>query len=428
MVKMVLEVDKTSIGVMGMGYVGLPLIIAFSKRYNCIGYDIDEERIKELNNCNDDRSNIDYNLIRSLIDNNSLTFSTNSLLLSKCDVIIVTVPTPVDENKNPDLTLLINACEIIGGLIRKKQIIVFESTVYPGCTEEICIPIIERISGLQINIDFHCGYSPERINPGDTVNTVETIIKVTSGSNEWAASFIDKLYASVVNAGTYKAPSIKVAEASKAIENAQRDINISFVNELSLIFDKLNIDTYEVLKAAETKWNFLPFKPGLVGGHCIGVDPYYLAFKAKQVGHEPQVILSGRHVNDQMSTFVALKLAKLLRSRHIKIEGAAVLILGITFKGNCNDIRNSKVVDVYRELSDLGIQVEVNDPYANPADVHNLYQINLVDQLGVYDAILLAVDHDCFKIMDISKLKRQSNSVVFDLKGVLPTTDIDARL
>jgi UDP-N-acetyl-D-galactosamine dehydrogenase len=413
---------------MGMGYVGLPLIIAFSKRYNCIGYDIDEERIKELNNCNDDRSNIDYNLIRSLIDNNSLTFSTNSLLLSKCDVIIVTVPTPVDENKNPDLTLLINACEIIGSLIRKKQIIIFESTVYPGCTEEICIPIIERISGLQINIDFHCGYSPERINPGDTVNTVETIIKVTSGSNEWAASFIDKLYASVVNAGTYKAPSIKVAEASKAIENAQRDINISFVNELSLIFDKLNIDTYEVLKAAETKWNFLPFKPGLVGGHCIGVDPYYLAFKAKQVGHEPQVILSGRHVNDQMSTFVALKLAKLLRSRHIKIEGAAVLILGITFKGNCNDIRNSKVVDVYRELSDLGIQVEVNDPYANPADVHDLYQINLVDQLGVYDAILLAVDHDCFKIMDISKLKRQSNSVVFDLKGVLPTTDIDARL
>lgn len=425
---MVLSLDKINIGVIGMGYVGLPLLIAFSKKYHCIGYDIDEKRIEELNNRIDHRSNIDYDLIGSLIDNNGLKFSTNPLLLSECDVIVVTVPTPVDEDKNPDLTLLINACEIIGGLIRKKQIIVFESTVYPGCTEEICIPIIERISGLKINIDFHCGYSPERINPGDTVNTVETIIKVTSGSNEWAASFIDRLYASIVYAGTYKAPSIKIAEASKAIENAQRDINISFVNELSLIFDKLNIDTFEVLKAAETKWNFLPFKPGLVGGHCIGVDPYYLAFKAKQVGHEPQVILSGRHVNDQMSTFVALKLAKLLRSRQIKIEGAVVLILGITFKGNCNDIRNSKVVDVYRELSDLGIKVEVNDPYANPDDVYDLYQIKLVDQIGLYDAILLAVDHDCFKTMNISNLKRQSNSVVFDLKGVLPTTDIDARL
>lgn len=418
----------TQVCIIGLGYVGLPLATAFAKKYKTLGFDIDASRVQELQKQIDRTETISSATLLSLSDNDQLQFTHHIDAIQHCNVFIVTVPTPVTNDKQPDLQPLKEACQLLGGLLQKNQIVVFESTVYPGCTEEICVPILETTSGLTYNQDFFCGYSPERINPGDTTNTVETIVKVTAGSTPEIADFVDDLYRSVITAGTHKAPSIKVAEASKAIENAQRDVNISFINELSLIFDKMDIDTYDVLAAAATKWNFLSFKPGLVGGHCIGVDPYYLAYQAKKLGHEPQVILSGRHVNDNMGVFVANKMAKLLHAQEKPIQNANILLLGITFKENCTDVRNSKVVDVYQELTQLGMQVSVYDPHADPELVKKLYQITLVKSLSQYDGIMITVGHQAFHELDYSQLKKDDRSVIYDLKAILPREWVNARL
>lgn len=416
--------DK-KIAVIGLGYVGLPLAVEFSKKYETIGFDINPERIKELNAGIDITREIDPSQFNS---QNSLALTNNPSQLSHCNIFIVTVPTPVDQNKLPDLSYVLAATKMIGNLIKPGDIVIYESTVYPGCTENDCVPLLETTSGLKYNTDFFCGYSPERINPGDRINTLTKIKKVTSGSTPEIAEFIDQLYASIITAGTFKAKSIKVAEASKAIENAQRDVNISFVNELALIFDLMDIDTSDVLEAAQTKWNFLPFKPGLVGGHCIGVDPYYLAYQAEKLGHTPQVILSGRDVNDKMAIFVVHKLMKLMISKNLIIQGANILILGLTFKENCTDIRNSKVIEVYQELTALGMNVDVFDPNANPEQVKKLHNINPVTELKTYDAILLTVAHDQFLRLDFNSLKSSSDSVIFDLKSALPREWVDARL
>ncbi|MFN6293526.1 MAG: nucleotide sugar dehydrogenase [Bacteroidota bacterium] len=416
--------DK-KIAVIGLGYVGLPLAFEFSKKYDTIGFDINPQRIIELNTGIDITREIDPSQFNS---QNSLALTNNPNQLSQCNIFIVTVPTPVDQHKLPDLSYVLAATKMVGKLIKTGDIVIYESTVYPGCTENDCVPLLETTSGLKYNTDFFCGYSPERINPGDRINTLTKIKKVTSGSTPEIAEQIDQLYASIITAGTFKAKSIKVAEASKAIENAQRDVNISFVNELALIFDLMDIDTSDVLEAAQTKWNFLPFKPGLVGGHCIGVDPYYLAYQAEQLGHTPQVILSGREVNDKMAIFVVHKLMKLMISKNLIIQGANILILGLTFKENCTDIRNSKVIEVYRELIALGMNVDVFDPNANPEQVNKLHNINPVSELKTYDAILLTVAHDQFLRLDFNALKSSPNSVIFDLKSVLPREWVDARL
>ena len=416
--------DK-KIAVIGLGYVGLPLAFEFSKKYDTIGFDINPQRIIELNTGIDITREIDPSQFNS---QNSLALTNNPNQLSQCNIFIVTVPTPVDQHKLPDLSYVLAATKMVGKLIKTGDIVIYESTVYPGCTENDCVPLLETTSGLKYNTDFSCGYSPERINPGDRINTLTKIKKVTSGSTPEIAEQIDQLYASIITAGTFKAKSIKVAEASKAIENAQRDVNISFVNELALIFDLMDIDTSDVLEAAQTKWNFLPFKPGLVGGHCIGVDPYYLAYQAEQLGHTPQVILSGREVNDKMAIFVVHKLMKLMISKNLIIQGANILILGLTFKENCTDIRNSKVIEVYQELIALGMNVDVFDPNANPEQVNKLHNINPVSELKTYDAILLTVAHDQFLRLDFNALKSSPNSVIFDLKSVLPREWVDARL
>ena len=416
--------DK-KIAVIGLGYVGLPLAFEFSKKYDTIGFDINPQRIIELNTGIDITREIDPSQFNS---QNSLALTNNPSQLSHCNIFIITVPTPVDQNKLPDLSYVLAATKMVGKLIKTGDIVIYESTVYPGCTENDCVPLLETTSGLKYNTDFFCGYSPERINPGDRINTLTKIKKVTSGSTPEIAEQIDQLYASIITAGTFKAKSIKVAEASKAIENAQRDVNISFVNELALIFDLMDIDTSDVLEAAQTKWNFLPFKPGLVGGHCIGVDPYYLAYQAEQLGHTPQVILSGREVNDKMAIFVVHKLMKLMISKNLIIQGANILILGLTFKENCTDIRNSKVIEVYQELIALGMNVDVFDPNANPEQVNKLHNINPVSELKTYDAILLTVAHDQFLRLDFNALKSSPNSVIFDLKSVLPREWVDARL
>lgn len=417
--------SSVKIGVVGLGYVGLPLAVEFGKKYSVVGFDINAERIEELRK-GYDRTQETPTV--ELIGSTKLEFTSALSDLEACQVFIVTVPTPIDNYKKPDLTPLIAASKSIGMVLKKGDIVIYESTVYPGCTEEDCVPVLESISGLKFNSDFYCGYSPERINPGDKVNTLTKIKKVTSGSTPEIASFVDELYNSIIEAGTHKAASIKVAEASKAIENAQRDINISFVNELSLIFDRLGIDTSEVLEAAGTKWNFLKYKPGLVGGHCIGVDPYYLAYKAESVGYYPQVILSGRRVNDTMGIFVANKLIKLLIRKKHKVEGSRVLILGITFKENCPDIRNTKVVDVHKELVDFGLNVHIYDPWASQQEVHEEYGIQLIDRPeGKYEAILLAVAHDVFLEISLSALTN-SDSVIFDLKSVRAKENVDARL
>ena len=338
------------------------------------------------------------------------------------------MPTPVTKDKQPDLHLLRTASKMVGGVLKKGDIVIYESTVYPGCTEEDCVPVLEEFSRLKYNQDFYCGYSPERINPGDKVHTLTKIIKVTSGSTPEVATIVDNLYASIITAGTHKASSIKVAEASKSIENAQRDINISFVNELALIFDKMDIDTNEVLAAAATKWNFLPFKPGLVGGHCIGVDPYYLAHKASSLGYHPQVILSGRHVNDQMSSFVTEKVIKLLIKNNFKVQGAKVLLLGVTFKENCPDIRNSQTFEIYTALKKLGVDVFAFDPFANAKEVFDNHQINLVTSLETYDAIVLTVAHDFFKSLNYANLKTNANAVIYDTKAILDKSIVTARL
>ena len=417
--------SKFSIAIIGLGYVGLPLAVEFGKKYQVIGFDINADRVHSLVQKKDDTLQITAIEIAAAT---GLRFTDSVAAIANCNVYIVTVPTPVNDHKLPDLSPLLNASQMIGTLLKKGDIVIYESTVYPGCTEEDCVPVLEKASGLIFNTDFYCGYSPERINPGDKVNTLVKIKKVTSGSTPEIASIVDDLYASIITAGTHKASSIKIAEASKSIENAQRDINISFVNELALIFDKMGIDTQEVLDAAATKWNFLPFKPGLVGGHCIGVDPYYLAYKAKQLGHNPQVILSGREVNDQMSSFVADKLKRLLQSNGVDKNGASVLLLGATFKENCPDIRNSKVFDIYHQLTEMGYRVQLFDPFANAEEVLSKHNIELTTSLQKYDGIVLTVAHDFFKSLDYQKLKADAASVLFDTKSFLDKKIVTARL
>jgi UDP-N-acetyl-D-glucosamine/UDP-N-acetyl-D-galactosamine dehydrogenase len=414
-----------NIAVIGLGYVGLPLAVEFSQQYPVLGFDINESRISELRHHVDRTQELESSRLEAA---NRLRYSSDLHDLKGCNVFIVTVPTPIDSYKKPDLTPLLAASRTVGAALKKGDVVIYESTVYPGCTEEDCVPELEKASGLTFNVDFFCGYSPERINPGDKVNTLTKIRKVTSGSTPEIATFVDRLYGSIIQAGTHLAPSIRVAEASKAIENAQRDVNISFVNELALIFDRMGIDTTEVLEAAGTKWNFLKYKPGLVGGHCIGVDPYYLAYKAESLGYYPQVILSGRRVNDHMGVFVANKLVKLLIKKGHRIEGSRVLILGITFKENCPDIRNTRVVDVYKELSDFGMRVDVHDPWASVDEVTDEYGIRLAQAIsGSYEAVVLAVAHDEFKGLDFAEFTRP-DSVVFDLKATLPKASVDARL
>ena len=413
------------IAIIGLGYVGLPLAVAFGAKYQVVGFDTNSERIANLKN------GLDTTLqctSQEIANANQLVFTDDLTQIKDCTIFIITVPTPVTKDKQPDLHLLLTASKMVGEVLKKGDIVIYESTVYPGCTEEDCVPVLEEFSRLKYNQDFYCGYSPERINPGDKVHTLTKIIKVTSGSTPEVASMVDNLYASIITAGTHKASSIKIAEASKSIENAQRDINISFVNELALIFDKMDIDTNEVLAAAATKWNFLPFKPGLVGGHCIGVDPYYLAHKATSLGYHPQVILSGRHVNDQMSAFVTEKVIKLLIKNNFKVQGAKVLLLGVTFKENCPDIRNSQAFEIYTALKKLGVDVFAFDPFANAQEVLDNHQINLVTSLETYDAIVLTVAHDFFKSLNYTSLKSSANSVIYDTKAILDKSIVTARL
>ena len=421
-----MKLKEINIAVIGQGYVGLPLAIEFGKNWPVTGFDINKKRIEELKLGVDHTKESSQTQIKN---SDGLRFSYKIDDISKCNVYIVTVPTPIDKYKTPDLTPLKRATEMLSKIIKPKDIIIYESTVFPGCTEEVCVPILESGSKLIFNKDFFCGYSPERIVPGDKVNTLTTIKKVTSGSNEETADFVDELYGKIILAGTHKAPSIKVAEASKAIENAQRDLNISFVNELALIFDRLGIDTQDVLDAAGTKWNFLKYKPGLVGGHCISVDPYYLAYKAENIGYYPEVILSGRRVNDNMGFFVANKMIKMLINAGKQIKGSRVLIHGLTFKENCPDIRNTKVVDVYYELQDFDIKVDIYDYEANPNEVKEEYGIHLIDSISnSYDGIILAVSHRDFENIDLEKLKKDKSTVIYDLKGFLPREFVNQRL
>lgn len=421
-----MKLKEINIAVIGQGYVGLPLAIEFGKNWPVVGFDINKNRIEELKLGFDGTKEANKAQIKSA---KQLRFSYNIDEISKCNVYVVTVPTPIDKYKTPDLRPLIKASEMLSKIIKPKDIVIYESTVFPGCTEEVCVPILESGSKLIFNKDFFCGYSPERIVPGDKVNTLTTIKKVTSGSNVETADFVDELYGKIIKAGTHKAPSIKVAEASKAIENAQRDLNISFVNELALIFDRLGIDTQDVLDAAETKWNFLKYKPGLVGGHCISVDPYYLAYKAENIGYYPEVILSGRRVNDNMSFFVANKMVKLLIRSEKQIKDSRVLILGVTFKENCPDIRNTKIVDVYYNLLDFGLQVDLYDTEADASEVEKEYGLKLIKNLELkYDGILLAVSHKDFASINLNSLKSDSRSVVYDLKGFFPRDQVNSRL
>lgn len=413
--------------------MGLPLAIEFAKKYKVTGFDINCNRVKELATGFDRTKEADLASLKSVIisqnENAGLTFSSDIEDVKSSNIYIVTVPTPINQFKTPDLTPLLSASKMLSGVISHGDIVIYESTVYPGCTEEDCVPVLEKYSGLKFNKDFFCGYSPERINPGDKVNTLTKIKKVTSGSTPEVAEIVDQLYSSIITAGTHKASSLKVAEASKAIENAQRDLNISFVNELALIFDRIGIDTTDVIEAAGTKWNFLKYKPGLVGGHCIGVDPYYLAHKAESLGYHPQVILSGRRVNDNMGMFVANKVIKLMIHKGHKVNGAKALILGITFKENCPDIRNSRVIDIYTELKQFGLKVDVYDPHVDPVEVEEEYGVKLIGQIdGEYDAIVLAVSHNEFLDLDFEKIRNGSSAVIFDTKSFLNRELIDARL
>lgn len=459
------DTNKTCIAIIGLGYVGLPLAIEFGKKYDVLGFDINNARVEELRRGEDHTNEADLDGLwevtalrqRTVSDpvlssatamgsssgaeisqsevpsgvemsRRGLWFSSNIEDLKEYNTYIVTVPTPIDQFKAPDLTPLLKASEMLGGVLKKGDLVIYESTVYPGCTEEDCVPVLEKVSGLIFNKDFFCGYSPERINPGDKVNTLTKIKKVTSGSTPEIAEQVDMLYKSIIIAGTHKAPNLKVAEASKAIENAQRDVNISFVNELALIFDRIGIDTNDVIEAAGTKWNFLKYKPGLVGGHCIGVDPYYLAYKAQSLGYHPQVILSGRRVNDNMGMFVANKVIKLMITKGHKIKGSKALILGITFKENCPDIRNSRVMDIYTELKQFDMQIDVYDPHADKVEVKEEYGIDLIENLSEhYDVIVLAVSHNEFAELDFNKIK-QDNGIIYDTKAFLNRKLVDARL
>ena len=414
------------IAILGLGYVGLPLAVAFAAHYDVLGFDTNGEKALRIAGGIDPTDELEGDqLVHAL--QSKLRISSNPEDLSTCNTFVITVPTDINPDKSPNLDPLIQASKTIGQHLHAGDLVIYESTTYPGCTEEICVPILEQTSGLTYNQDFSVGYSPERINPGDKQRNVTNILKVTSGSTPEAGQEVDALYNTIITAGTHLAPSIKVAEAAKAIENAQRDVNISFINELALIFDKLNIDTGDVLAAAGTKWNFLPFKPGLVGGHCISVDPYYLAHKAQEVGHDPQVILSGRRINDGMGLHVASSIVKLLHHKDLTVKGGRALILGLAFKENTGDVRNSKVVDVYQELKSFGMEVDVYDPLANPAQALREYRIalNRDIELSDYQAILLAVPHKAFNSLDIQTSPQR---VVYDLKGVLPRQSVDKRL
>lgn len=423
-----------AIAIIGLGYVGLPLAVEFGKKYKVTGFDVNQDRIKEL--CNGEDHTLETNkdelksVTRSADGNRGVYFTANRECLKNCNIFIVTVPTPVDRYNNPDLKPLMLASETVGGVLKKDDIVVYESTVYPGCTEEVCVPILERLSGLKFNTDFFCGYSPERINPGDNTRKLSNIKKVTSGSTPAIAQQVDALYGSIIAAGTHLAPSIKVAEAAKVIENAQRDINIAFVNELSKIFYLLGIDTNEVLEAAATKWNFLSFKPGLVGGHCIGVDPYYLAQKATSMGYYPEIILSGRRINDGMGAYVADAVVKLMVKKEIVVWGADVLIMGIAFKENCPDVRNTKVIDIIKELQLYKANITVYDPWVNCEQVEQEYGIKCLKTLPdgkKYNAIILAVCHDVFKDIDCRSLLKETG-VLYDVKGMLDKAMVDGRL
>lgn len=416
--------SKLSIAIIGLGYVGLPLAHAFSSKYNVVGFDISSWRIEELNKGYDRTLELSQTQVKESLTNGiKYTLDVNDI--KDCNIYIVTVPTPIDKNKRPVLTPLIKASETIGKVLKKDDIVIYESTVYPGATEEECVPVLEKFSNLKFNVDFFCGYSPERINPGDKEHTVTKILKVTAGSTPEIGKKVDELYASIITAGTHLAPTIKVAEAAKVIENSQRDINIAFVNELAMIFNKLNINTNDVLKAAGTKWNFLPFRPGLVGGHCIGVDPYYLTHKAQEVGYNPEIILAGRRLNDNMGIYVANQVIKLMIKKGHKIEGSKVLVLGITFKENCPDIRNSRVIDVIEELQEFGCDIDVHDPWADKQEVKEEYNLDLVDNLDIskYDGIVLAVAHNEFKELDLSN---RGDTVLFDIKSI--AKNVDGRL
>ena len=426
------------IAVIGLGYVGLPLARLFATKYPVIGFDVNQQRVNEINQGIDRTLEVEEKILKSaLVSENPVAAGTNGLFCSfnpedikSCNFYVITVPTPVDKNNRPDLTPLVKASETVGRVISKGDIVVYESTVYPGATEDDCIPVIERISGLKFNVDFFAGYSPERINPGDKEHTVEKIRKVTSGSTPEVAEIVDSTYRSVILAGTHKASSIRVAEAAKVIENSQRDINIAFVNELSKIFNAMKIDTNDVLAAASTKWNFLPFKPGLVGGHCIGVDPYYLAQKAQEAGYHPEIILAGRRMNDSMGKYVASEVVKLMIQNEIPVKNSKVLMLGITFKENCPDIRNTKATDIYHELISYGIDVDIYDPWASPEEVKHEYGLTISKRLNEsvdYSAVILAVAHNEFMKIDMQSFKTRG-AIIYDVKGILPRELVHARL
>lgn len=423
-----LTMENIKIAVIGLGYVGLPLARLFSTKYKTVGYDITQKRVDNLMSGHDDSLEVDDELLQKAISNGFLC-TTDINKISDCNFYVITVPTPIDDNKNPDLSLLHSASETVGKVISNGDIVVYESTVFPGATEEECIPIIEKVSGLKYNVDFFAGYSPERINPGDKEHTVEKIKKVTSGSTPEIGKFVDRVYASVIEAGTFLVSSIQVAEAAKVIENSQRDINIAFVNELSRIFNKMNIDTQEVLQAAATKWNFIPFKPGLVGGHCIGVDPYYLAQRAQHFGYHPEIILAGRRLNDGMGEYVAQEVIKLMLKKCIQVLGSDILILGFTFKENCSDVRNTKVIDIIKTLKEYNLNITTYDPWVDTTEVEHEYKIQITNQLprNKFDAVVLTVAHEEFKKIDIKQLVK-NNSVIYDVKGLLDKSMIDGRL
>jgi len=421
--------ENLKIAVIGLGYVGLPLAVEFGKLFKVVGFDIDKDRLSELKQGNDKTAELGTD---QLLAASGLSFSSDIRSISDCNVYIVTVPTPIDSSNRPDLTPLLSAAKSVGNVLSANDIVIFESTVYPGATEGDCVPVLEQVSGLKFNQDFFCGYSPERINPGDKSREIVDIIKVTSGSTPKTADFIDMLYKSIITAGTHKAPSIAVAEAAKVIENTQRDLNIALVNELAMIFNKLGLDTAAVLNAAATKWNFLPFRPGLVGGHCIGVDPYYLTHKAEEVGHHPQVILSGRQINDNMGQYVADQLIRKMIKKKIVLSDARVLILGLTFKENCPDLRNTKVIDVINKLSEYDINVDISDPWVDPKAAEEIYglKLNTQPKHEEYDAIILAVAHTSFIEKGPKKIREygKNNHVLFDLKSVFEKEESDLRL
>lgn len=424
-----MKLESTRIAIIGLGYVGLPLAIEFSKKFPVVGFDINKHRILDLENGEDFTNEVDSH---NLTNSQNIKFTSEINLLKDCNFYVITVPTPINNNKRPNLEPLLMASETIGSILKKGDVVVYESTVYPGATEEDCIPILEELSQLELNKDFFVGYSPERINPGDKMHRLPNIMKVTSGSNKESAEFIDQIYNSIILAGTHKAESIKVAEAAKVIENTQRDLNIALINELAIIFNLMDLDTESVLRAAETKWNFLPFRPGLVGGHCIGVDPYYLTHKAERLGYNPEIILAGRRLNDEMSSFVSSQLIKSLSQKNIEINSSNILMLGLSFKEDCPDIRNTKVVDIIKELREYNCCVSVFDPWVNHDEAKHEYGIDLINDLqkNFFDAIIISVAHNQFKKMGIKKIRSfcKQKHIIYDLKHIFKKDDVDIRL